>query len=373
MHAPLVYCFAIQAEAAKPAAASAPVPVTVMKLEPVTYTHSTEAIGNFSAGEAVNLQIPSITGAQQVRIEKINFFPGQRVKKGQLLMQLDDSAQRAQLQQDLAMMKTDQMDYQAKSALYKKGRYVSLYGTDGVITAKNIYLKQVALVSADKIALQKMQIRSHIDGTITSAAETTTGANGTTTTTNYQVGDMVSMNSTIARIYNANKDYVEYQLSSAYLDSLHIGDTIHVSPALTLGKKYPATVYYIAPDINDGMVTLRARLNKPQSTLKPGSNVNVTQQVESYSVYAIPRSSDCFGGPHDTANVVENSHVVNKTMERFQLNGVSAQSGRYYYFAVGAGTLRNNDLVVIGCSSGITLGTNVKVIKTIPSSIINDE
>ena len=371
---PLVCCFAIQAEAAKPAAAaSAPVPVTVMKLEPVTYTHSTEAIGDFSAGEAVSLKIPGIADAQQVQIQQVYFLPGQRVKKGQRLIQLDDSTQRALLQQDLAIMKSDQSDYQAKLALYQKGRYVSLYGTDGVVTAKSLYLKQVAMVSADKIAVQKMQIRSPIDGTITSATETTTGTNGTITTTNYHVGDFVSTNSIIARIYNSDKDYIEYQLSSAYLDNLHIGNAIHVSPALTPEEKYPATVYYIAPDINDGMVTLRARLNKPQSALKPGSNVNVTQLVESYSVYAIPRSSDCSGGPHDTINVVENNHVFNKTKQRFQRNGVSAQSGRYFYLKVGGGTLRNNDLVVVGCSSAVTLGTKVKVTKTIPSSIINDE
>ena len=85
--------------AAKPGAQSPakPVMVEATKVRQMTMRDDAEAVGSLRSRRSVVLR-PEISG----RITQLNFSDGQRVRKGQLLVQLDDQLPRAQVQQSRA-------------------------------------------------------------------------------------------------------------------------------------------------------------------------------------------------------------------------------------------------------------------------------
>jgi membrane fusion protein (multidrug efflux system) len=66
----------------------------VAKAEIATLTDEVQAVGSLQSVQGVMLR-PESSG----RIAKLGFSDGQRVQQGQLLVQLDDTLQQAQLQQ----------------------------------------------------------------------------------------------------------------------------------------------------------------------------------------------------------------------------------------------------------------------------------
>src|SRR5215208_8392547 len=76
------------------AAPGGPVAVEVGRVEAMRMEDDTQAVGTLRSRQGVMLR-PEVSG----RIAKLAFSDGQRVRRAQLLVQLDDSLQRAQLQQ----------------------------------------------------------------------------------------------------------------------------------------------------------------------------------------------------------------------------------------------------------------------------------
>jgi membrane fusion protein (multidrug efflux system) len=77
-----------------PGGAGAPAPVEVGLVQALRVSDDVQTVGSLRSRRGVMLR-PEAAG----RIVQINFADGQRVKGGQLLVQLDDTLQRAQLQQ----------------------------------------------------------------------------------------------------------------------------------------------------------------------------------------------------------------------------------------------------------------------------------
>ncbi len=77
-----------------PAGAVGPVSVEVGKVEAMTLEDDAQAVGSLRSRQGVVLR-PEVSG----RIASLGFSDGQRVRRGQLLVQLDDTLQQAQLKQ----------------------------------------------------------------------------------------------------------------------------------------------------------------------------------------------------------------------------------------------------------------------------------
>ncbi|HZF80758.1 MAG TPA: biotin/lipoyl-binding protein, partial [Rubrivivax sp.] len=71
-----------------------PAVVEVARAETATLTDEVSAVGSLKSNHGVMLR-PEVSG----RIARLGFTDGQRVKRGQLLVQLDDTLQQAQLKQ----------------------------------------------------------------------------------------------------------------------------------------------------------------------------------------------------------------------------------------------------------------------------------
>ena len=78
----------------RPGGPGGPVGVEVARVEAMTLTDDVQAVGSLKSSQGVMLR-PEVSG----RIARLGFVEGQRVQRGQLLVQLDDTLQQAQLKQ----------------------------------------------------------------------------------------------------------------------------------------------------------------------------------------------------------------------------------------------------------------------------------
>jgi membrane fusion protein, multidrug efflux system len=100
---------------------------------------------------------PEVSG----RIAAIGFVDGQRVRRGQLLVQLDDTLQRAQLQQAQAQASIARTNLQRSRELLAQG-FVSQSAVDQNAAALQVAEAQVALAQAQ---LARMKVLAPFDGT----------------------------------------------------------------------------------------------------------------------------------------------------------------------------------------------------------------
>src|SRR5690606_31074623 len=116
--------------------------VEVAMVEQVPLAHGVSAVGSLRSEDSVMLR-PEITG----RIVEINFEEGGKVTKGQLLIRLDDSVAKAQLQQAQANLSLADSQYRRAAQLSKQG-FISKQARDESNSQLKVQQAAVALAKA---------------------------------------------------------------------------------------------------------------------------------------------------------------------------------------------------------------------------------
>ncbi|MHB1249415.1 MAG: efflux RND transporter periplasmic adaptor subunit, partial [Polaromonas sp.] len=102
----------VQAASGAGASATRALTVEVARVETMRLRDDTQAVGSLRSRQSVVLR-PEVSG----RITQLNFRDGVRVRKGQLLVQLDDELQRAQVQQSEAELSIAQANHMRNQEL----------------------------------------------------------------------------------------------------------------------------------------------------------------------------------------------------------------------------------------------------------------
>ena len=87
------------------------------------------------------------------RVTQINFRDGQRIRRGQLLVQLDDRLQRAQVQQAQAELSIAEPNHRRNSELVSKG-FISRRGVDESAAAVQVAQAKAELARATAARLR---------------------------------------------------------------------------------------------------------------------------------------------------------------------------------------------------------------------------
>ena len=131
------------------------VSVEVGRVEAATLADDAQAVGSLRSRQGVMLR-PEVSG----RVAAIGFLDGQRVKRGQMLVQLDDTLQQAQLKQAQAQASIARTNLQRNRELVLEN-FVSQSAVDQSAAALEVAEAQVALAKAQ---LQRMRIVAPFDG-----------------------------------------------------------------------------------------------------------------------------------------------------------------------------------------------------------------
>jgi membrane fusion protein (multidrug efflux system) len=229
--------------------AEAPAPVEVGRVELTSIAEDALAVGSVRSHQGVMLR-PEIAG----RISKIGFADGQRVRRGQLLVQLDDNLQRAQLQQAQAQASIARTNLQRNRELVAQN-FVSASVVDQTAAALQVAEAQVALAQAQ---LARMHIVAPFDGVAGIS--------------NINLGDYVKDGADLVNIEDTSSMWVDFRLAERFLANLRQGQAVEVQLDAMPGRKFSGRVDAIDSllDANGRSLLVRARLRNPGGELRTG-------------------------------------------------------------------------------------------------------
>jgi len=228
---------------------SGPVAVEAGKVSLMAMADDAQAVGTLRARQAVTLR-PEVSG----RVVKLGFNDGQRVRQGQLLVQLDDSLQAAQLQQAEAQAAIARTQLQRNRELLTQG-FVSASVIDQAEATLKVAEAQVAL---SKAQLARMQVRAPFDGVA-----------GIRTV---NLGDYVKDGADLIAIEDASSMWVDFRLPERFVARLKLGQEVEVALDALPGRAFKAKVEALDTqlDANGRSMLVRARVAGDSTALRSG-------------------------------------------------------------------------------------------------------
>lgn len=232
-----------------PRGAGGPPAVEVARAEVQRLEDDSEAVGTLKARQSVTLR-PEVSG----RIRELGFSDGQRVRKGQLLLQLDDTLQQAQLKQAEAAAAIARTNLQRSRELAAQN-FVSQSAVDQNAAALEVALAQVALAQAQ---VGRMRVFSPFDGIAGIRS--------------VSVGDYVKDGAEIVAIEDLSSLMVDFRLPERYLARLKAGQSVELQLDAMPGRSFAARVDAIDAllDANGRSILVRARVSNPDGMLRGG-------------------------------------------------------------------------------------------------------
>ena len=208
-----------------------------------------QAVGSLKSVQGVMLR-PESSG----RISKLGFADGARVVKGQLLVQLDDTLQRAQVQQAEAQASIARTNLQRSRELQAQG-FVSQSAVDQNAAAMQVADAQVALAQAQS---QRMKVLAPFHGTAGLRA--------------VDVGDYLKDGADIVNIEDLSSMTVQFALPERYIDRLRAGQAVDVAVDALPGKVFKGRVQAVDSqvDANGRALQVLAQVANPGAVLRPG-------------------------------------------------------------------------------------------------------
>lgn len=229
--------------------AGGPAPVEVGRVASRRLEDDVHAVGSLRSNQGVMMR-PEVAG----RIMKIGFQDGQRVRRGQLLIQLDDTLQQAQLQQARAQAGIANTNLQRSQELAAE-KFVSQSAVDQAAANVAVADAQVRLVEAQ---LARMRIVAPFDAMAGIRL--------------VNVGDFVKDGADLINLEDTSRMWLDYRLPERVLGRLRRGAGIEAEMDAFPGQQFKGQVEAIDAqvDANGRALLVRARVDNPGDRLKSG-------------------------------------------------------------------------------------------------------
>ena len=224
--------------------------VEVAKVEQSTLRDDAQTVGTLKSRQNTMLR-PEVAG----RVVALGFADGSQVRKGQMLVQLDDTLQRAEIQQAQAQMSIAQANHKRNQELVEKG-FIAQRSLDESQASLQVAQAQVALTCA---RWERMRIVAPFSGTV--------GLR------NINLGDFVKDGADLVNLEDLTQLYVDFRLPERYQSKLSPKQPVEVVIDALSGSSFQARVEAIDPliDANGRSISVRAVLRNdgPAASLKP--------------------------------------------------------------------------------------------------------
>lgn len=238
-----------------PGGAGRPVAVEVVAVRQMDLRDDAQAVGSLRSRQSVVLR-PEVAG----RITSIQFRDGQRVQRGQTLVQFDDQLPRAQVQQSQAELSIAQANHNRNQELVAQG-FISQRSVDE--SAANLEVAQAKL-ALSRATAQRLKIVAPF-----------TGVAGIRSV---NVGDYLKDGADIVNIEDLDAVFVDFRLPERLQSKVRTGQTAQVTFDALPGVQYAAVVQAINPQIDaDGRaIVVRGCIDNRRLQLRPGMFARVT-------------------------------------------------------------------------------------------------
>lgn len=246
------------------------VTVSTAKVEPVTWTPFIQAIGTVGAARGVDLTVET-TGI----VQDVTFKANDKVETNQLLVQLDNNVQKADLEAATAQAQLDKQVLLRAQELLKRG-VGSETAVESAQAAATASASQVAKLEA---VLEQKQLNAPFAGTIGIPR--------------VEKGQYIAPGNVVATLQDLETLRADFSVTEQNLPVLKIG--LPVRYGLTEDRlDFAGKVTGIEPKVDPQtrLVAIRAEITDADGRLSPGQFVQVRVELPSEAdVLAIPQTA----------------------------------------------------------------------------------
>ncbi len=255
-----------------------------------------QAVGNAEAIHSVILY-PAVGD----KVTAVHFKPGDRVKAGDVLLELDSRRQKAALEE----AKIKLADTQRTLARLKQSQAKGAVPQSDVDDAKTVVeLAKVTLTQAET-EFEDRQVRAPF--------------NGTMGLTDVEVGDRITPQTAIASIDDTRALYINFNAPESAVYMLRNKGNVKVFPWQSQNA-VNAKIAYLGSRIDPQTRTLRvkAQLENPQQKFLPGMSFRVHIEVEGQRFAAVPEAALLWGatGPYVWTSVDKKATRIDVKIEQ---------------------------------------------------------
>ena len=239
-----------KAPAGRPANAGGPPSVEVTRVKAMPLQDDAQAVGSLKSRQSVTIK-PETAG----RVARIAFADGAKVRRGQLLVQLDDTLQRAELSQAQAQLSIARANLKRNQELVAQN-FVAQRVVEESQANLQVAEAQVSLADA---RMQRMRITAPFDGTLGLRS--------------INLGQYVGVGDALVNLEDTSQLTVDFRLPERYQSRIAPGQGVQVQLDALPGKKFEAKVLAVDPllDANGRSISVRAAMpQKSNADLRPG-------------------------------------------------------------------------------------------------------
>jgi membrane fusion protein (multidrug efflux system) len=223
--------------------------VEVAKVESMTLVDETQAVGSLRSRQGVMLR-PEVGG----RVKQIFFNDGQRVRKGQLMVQLEDQLQQAQVAQARAELSIAEANHKRNQELVAQN-FISQRSLDESAAALEVSRAKLSLAQA---TLQRLQVLAPFDG-ITGLKQ-------------INVGDYLKDGADMVNVEDIDAVLLDFRLPERFQAKVRAGQKAQLTVDALPGRPFTAIVQAVDPliEANGRSVGVRGCIDNRQQQLRPG-------------------------------------------------------------------------------------------------------
>jgi membrane fusion protein (multidrug efflux system) len=264
-----------------------PVTVSTVKATEQEWQPALDAVGSLRAAKGADLAT-EVAGL----VTQVNLKSGQDVKQGQVLVQLRDGDETAQLQQleanaELAKITLDRARKQVAAQAISQADFD---------TAQADYKARRAAVEQQKVVVAKKQLRAPFDGRA-----------GIITV---NPGDYLAAGTAVVTVQQLDPLYVDFNVPQGELGRLKVGQTVNLTLDAYAGRTFTGTLSAINPKVDTSTrnVQVEATVPNHDKALTPGMFARVSVDAgEQRRQLTLPQAAIVYNPYGDTVYVVQPS------------------------------------------------------------------
>lgn len=215
----------------------------------MTLVDETQAVGSLRSRQGVMLR-PEVGG----RVKQILFSDGQRVRKGQLMVQFEDQLQQAQVAQARAELSIAEANHKRNQELVAQN-FISQRSLDESAAALEVSRAKLSLAQA---TLQRLQVLAPFDG-ITGLKQ-------------INVGDYLKDGADMVNVEDIDAVLLDFRLPERFQAKIRAGQKAQLTVDALPGRPFTAIVQAVDPliEANGRSVGVRGCIDNRQQQLRPG-------------------------------------------------------------------------------------------------------
>ena len=265
----------------------APVTISTTEAKVQTWNPTLRAVGNLSAenGVDVNSQVPG-------QVVKTLFTSGENVKKGDLLIQLDDALDQQTLKTQQAQLNFAEEDYNRKKTLAQR-KVIAQSDLDQA--SKGLTQAQAAVASA-QLSIEYKKIKAPFSGRLGISQ--------------VNVGQFIGSGQPLVPLQQMDPLSVDFSLPEQQLKLLYKNQPVQLTVDMYPNRIFSGKITALnsKADPNTHTISVRATVPNPKTELYPGlfTVVNVVLPVQQ-SVVTLPQTAIAYSLHGNSVYVVVDS------------------------------------------------------------------